>query len=302
MKEFLEYNNDNILVTQDGTYIDFYNNDTVLEKLCYEDEEEATLGYIIHEPSVKELKSLRLENESLNKINKPEEKEYLDGNFVYEDDFIKKEKTKIKKEKKQKNKKKKERKKISFFKYILSFIYFCFKIIFLLIIFFIIFSISRYSYLEEKYSNEVLESPTETIITPTPIVEVSSELIKFKELMIEKSIELNSIIEGEKDCINKLENNKISLYEASVYFDKTQTRKQEILDSFYDSNIREDFKNIQTYLKEMYIYSINLSKQIKTRYNNSANKTLAIQDFNDFINKHNERISNYEIILGNFGF
>ena len=45
MKEFLEYDKDNIVVTNDGTYIDFYNNDIVLENLSYETEDEATLGY-----------------------------------------------------------------------------------------------------------------------------------------------------------------------------------------------------------------------------------------------------------------
>ena len=302
MKEYLEYNNDNILVTKDGSYIDLDDKDTSLEKLYYEDEEEATMGYKIHEPSVSELKTSMLEKEALLEIKKPEKKIYLDENFVFEDNTpIKKDKNSIPIKQKA-VKSKKQKKSFNPLKPFLNLIYFCFKIIFLLFVYFIVFSISRYSYLEEKYSDEV-ETPTKVVtVTPTPIVEVSSELIEFKKLMIEKSIELNSIVEGEKDCITKLSNNKISLYEASVYFDKTQDRKQEILDSFYDSNIKEDYKNIQTYLKEMYVYSINLSKQIKTRYNNSSNKTLVIQDFNDFLKKHNERVSDYEVMLGNFGY
>lgn len=303
MKEFLEYDKDNIVVTNDGTYIDFYNNDIVLENLSYETEDEATLGYLIHEPSLQELKEIKqLEEKNFDiEFTLSKNKEYLDEDFIYEDDKKKIILEKSKKEKKRKPIKKKEKKKHNLLKYFLNFIYFLVKILFLLFLYFLIFSVSRYYYLEDKYSEEL-----STEVVPiednsiVPSIPVSPELIVFKELMIEKCLDLNSIIEGEKDCINKLNENQISLYEASLYFDKTQTKKQTILDEFYDSNVSEKFFNIQNYLKEMYIYSINLSKQIKTRYNNSESNIMVINDFNDFLQKHNARISEYEILLENF--
>ena len=308
MKEFLVYNNDNILVTTDGSYVDFYDTKedkeiSIIENLCYETEDEATLDFTIIEPSLEDLRFLRKEKELYgDTIKNSTKKEYLEGNFDYIDEFPVEINKKVK-EKKQKKIKENKFSKIPLLNYFLTFIYFCLKVIILFVFSFMIFCTIRYSETNEYFEQELIETITPTpVVTEIPNDEIfdSPEKVIFKETMIDKAIELNSIIEGEKECIKKLSSNLISLYDASIYFDKTQQRKEDILENFYEGNIREDFYDIQNELKEIYIQSINLSKQIKIHYNNSSNKTNAINDFESFTYKHNQRIDDYEIMLEDF--
>lgn len=150
-KEFLKYDNDNIVISHSGNYEDDFNNEFVFEKLNYEDEREATLDFTIYEPTISELKEY--DYKELNKKFAHQKRIYLDD-FDYDENknYVKKEKPKVK------NKEPeivvtKTSKPINV---PLKLLLFMLRVILLFILCVLIFSVSRYNYLQEKNGDNII--------------------------------------------------------------------------------------------------------------------------------------------------
>ena len=216
MKQYLDFKENDVVSTDDGNYIDFFPED-VIEHIYYESEDEATMNYQVNYKRLEENKFRKNiiddENKESDKIKKKKKIFLDDFNYTEKNNKEKKNKGKIKKESKFKEK----LKNLNIFGRFLKSIEFLSRILFLLLVFFIIFTVFRYNKLNKndeikENSNIVVEEVKEE--QPPNKVVINNENLTFKELMIARAKDLNNIIEGEKECINRLSNDKISIKKA----------------------------------------------------------------------------------------
>ena len=255
-------------------------------------------GQLLSNCQTNELQSLVGDNSS--------NKEYLDDDFNY---TYKDSENKRVFKKKNRIKVKKFIKLSKLFEFVLKFIYFSFRILLILLVFVLI-SFTGYSYFEKENMNNI-EDISEDLIEDKEIeniveinedktvVTIDSSTLEFKEKTIGYINELNSIIEGEKDCINNLYKGIVSVNETYLYFLKTQELKETLQKEYFDYNINSEYSSTQRYVNQIFIETINLSKSIIKSYLISDKKDKYITSMLNFIDSHNNKIVELDNRLDN---
>ena len=255
-------------------------------------------GQLLSNCQTNELQSLVGDNSS--------NKEYLDDDFNY---TYKDSENKRVFKKKNRIKVKKFIKLSKLFEFVLKFIYFLFRILLILLVFVLI-SFTGYSYFEKENMNNIEDiskdliedKEIENIVEineDKTVVTIDSSTLEFKEKTIGYINELNSIIEGEKDCINNLYKGIVSVNETYLYFLKTQELKETLQKEYFDYNINSEYSSTQRYVNQIFIETINLSKSIIKSYLISDKKDRYITSMLNFIDSHNNKIVELDNRLDN---
>lgn len=287
MKEYLDYENGDIVSSNDGNYFD---DDFDLEGVSDVTEND---DYINYTQENETFENIVIDDDYnpdyLNTLN-VSEKKYLEGDYVYKEEVLKEKEVKIKPKKIKKKKREKRFYFIDIFNTFFKFILFLFRILFLLIImlsvlFFILWDGQKY---DEQKDEEKLSSSQDIIVESlvSDLQEENPNEYNNFVLFIQSYLgDLTEIINGENLIIDNLNKSIITDKDAYNYFNKTLIRKGELLNELNNYSFPEEVSTVVALVKQMTINSENLSKQVMNRYLVKDGPSKMIDDMNVFYNK-----------------
>lgn len=287
MKEYLDYENGDIISSNDGNYFD---DDFDLEGVSDVTEND---DYINYTQENETFENIVIDDDYnpdyLNTLN-VSEKKYLEGDYVYKEEVLKEKEVKIKPKKIKKKKREKRFYFIDIFNTFFKFILFLFRILFLLIImlsvlFFILWDGQKY---DEQKDEEKLSSSQDIIVESlvSDLQEENPNEYNNFVLFIQSYLgDLTEIINGENLIIDNLNKSIITDKDAYNYFNKTLIRKGELLNELNNYSFPEEVSTVVALVKQMTINSENLSKQVMNRYLVKDGPSKMIDDMNAFYNK-----------------
>lgn len=318
-KKFIEYDADNNeLKYTENDNKEIYN---IKEPVIEEDNE---INEIIqaNKQNLNTNKSFKTKEElpDFKELN-AKEKDFIENDYVFIDDTENKDKTNNKKKNmkeelnktsfknKKDNKKKKRNGTIPrIFNFLLKVFYIFMKFLFCLLLIFLVILL-LYNYKKEiketvtqdtkkvVYDIDTTEETTIEITIPTKTSLEEDKL--FIKVCSEYVMTLNSVVEGDKLCINNLKNGKVTLKETNDYFSKSERTKKNLKEDFLKEIDNENYSQIISYIEQTFDLSINNSKQIENEYMISGSKEKAVSYFNSYYEKHLERVTEIQNSLGN---
>lgn len=290
MKEYLDFEDGDIISSSDGDYFD---EDFDLEGVSDVNKND---DYIDYDSENETFENIVIDDDYnpnyLDTLNTTD-KTYLDGDYVYKDDVLKEKKEKKPKPKKKKLKVKKEKKYyfVDIFNKIFKGILFIFRILFLLVLMISILLLILWNGQKNDYIKEQEKlSNSEDVIVESIVTDFSEqkpdEYSNFVLFVQSYLGSLTEIINGENLIIDNLNKSIIDEKDAYTYFNKTLIRKGELLGELNNYDFPEEVNTVVALIKQMTINSENLSKQIMNRYLVNDGRAKMIDDMNSFYKKY----------------